>query len=350
MSKIDRIEDYLHFKRVNNLHNSDNTTRSYRNHLTQWHEFAQGKFKFHIGQIPDERNIDGSILEAVATEYRDRIVKTRDSGQVKTIMHILRDYISFLGCDLNPFDKLVKDFKINVKEHYEKKARRDELALTEFEIESFIKHAEKETYLKKDDEYYMSHRNWLMIKMLASYGMRIKALVSIKLEDIDFKRRLIIIRSSKNKIPYPLPIIKMINDIRYHISVVRKEFSQCDDYEGGSLFLSKSGKQISATSARRAINKIADIAGLYEPQRSTHQIRHFRATQYIKDGMEIDLVSQIMGVSVQVLRKTYLHMTHDDTISQYESWLNHSRIEPVCPKCGFDQRRKTETKLKVMEV
>jgi len=338
MSKIDRIEDYLHFKRVNNLHNSDNTTRSYRFHLMQWHAFAQDN------QVPDERSINESVLITVATKYRDHIVKSKDSGQVKIIMHILRDYISFLGCSQNPFEKLVKDFRVNTKEKQLKKMRRDELVLTEFEIEAFMKQAEKETYFKSDNDYYLSYRNWLMIKMLSNYGMRIKALVSIKIDNINFQKRRIIVYSSKNKIPYPLPIINMIDDIRHYVAYVRQPFVESnDEISSDYLFLSKSGKRISATSARRAINKIAEQAGLYEPQRSTHQIRHFRATQYIKDGMEIDLVSQIMGVSVQVLRETYLHMTHDDTIRQYETWLNHSKIEPVCPKCGFDQRHKTET-------
>jgi len=342
MSKQDRIEDYLHFKSVNNLHNSENTTRAYRNHLKQFEEFAEKEF----AKDKSTRGLDVAVkYRSHAEKYRDHLVSQRDSIQVKTILHILTDYFSFLKIDPNPFEKLVKDYHVNQKEWQIKKIRRDELVLSEFEIEALIKQAEKETYHKTGNEYYLTHRNWLMVKMLAGYGMRIKALVSVDIGDISFMKRRIIVHSSKNKIPYPLPIISMIDDIRYHVASVRLSFVNDNRLKNEPLFFSKSGRRLSSTSARRAINKIAEKVDLYEPNRSTHQLRHFRATQYLREGMKIDLISQIMGVSVQVLRETYLHMTHGDTVREYEAWLNASRIEPVCPKCGYDQSTKELAKI-----
>ena len=66
-----------------------------------------------------------------------------------------------------------------------------------------------------------------------------------------------------------------------------------------------------------------------------HQRRHHRITRYYKEGMDIELISAITGVSVPVLKKTYLHVTDEDTVRLYERWLNEGRGGFVCPECGY---------------
>ena len=116
-----------------------------------------------------------------------------------------------------------------------------------------------------------------------------------------------------------------------------------------ALFLSNTGKRLSDTSARRAVNAIATEIGLYDSGRSTHQLRHYRATKYYKDSMPLDLISQIMGVSVPVLKRTYLHLTDDDTIRQYETWLDSKKPESdyKCPRCGYSHEEKQIVKPKL---
>ena len=332
MQKSD-IDAYLHHKTVNNLHNSDNTTRAYRTVLNQWLGYhIVGKMSKHIP------------LQEQAKHYRDHLVKTRDSKQAKTVLYILTDYYSFkmqfsktsneAG---NPFADLAKQFKVNKKERHMKRIERDEKVLTDIEVAMMLKHADTLTYNKSGMQYYFAHRNWLIIKMLAEYGMRLSSLMSVNLLDIDFRRRKIILES-KNQKPYPLPILNMVDDLSYHIEHVRNP-----RWKGElkiPLFLSKNGRRLSDTSARRAINRIAARLNLYKPQRSTHQLRHYRATRYYKEGMRVDLIAQIMGLSVPVLKETYLHLTHDDTVQEFERWTQGLDKKFKCPKCGYDERKK----------
>ena len=79
--------------------------------------------------------------------------------------------------------------------------------------------------------------------------------------------------------------------------------------------------------------------------RSTHQLRHFRATQNYKDGMSMDLISRIMGVSVETLKAVYLHVNTDDIIEQYERWAKTNKGF-VCPECGYSESAQKEKDIK----
>jgi len=336
------IDTYLHYKTVNNLHNSENTTRSYRIVLNQWLGYH-----LELGKMSQPMPVTEQ-----ATLYRDHLVTVRDSKQVKIVLHILADFYSFLNQYYhsstahteNPFAELVKHFRVSKKEVNAKRIKRDEIVLTEIEVMMMLKQAEIMTYHKSGLKYYFAHRNQLILKMLAEYGMRLSSLISINLSDIDFRRRKIIVQS-KNQKPYPLPIVNMVDDLRHHVEHVRGPafMSGAED----ALFLSKDGKRLSDTYARKCINDIAAKVGLYKHQRSTHQLRHYRATRYYKEGMMVDLIAQIMGLSVPVLKETYLHLTHDDTVRQFEAWTQGLKKKFVCPKCGYDERK---SKPKLAEV
>lgn len=343
MRKSD-IDAYLHHKTVNNIHNSENTTRAYRSHLNQWHNF------FHEHLLPEPKMNLSAQTRFWAKEYRDHLVKDRDSKIVKTVLYILTDFYSWkmnfskeLNLTGNPFEDLAKRFRVSKKESHRKRILRDEKVLTDIEVAMMLKHAETLTYNKAGLDYYLAYRNWLIIKMLSEFGMRVSSLISINVSDIDFLRRKIIVES-KNQKPYPVPIMNVVDDLNHYIHHVRKQVFK-DDY--GFLFMSKNGKQLSDTSARRAVNAIAEKLNLYEPQRSTHQLRHYRATKYYREGMQVDLISEIMGVSVPVLKETYLHLTHDDTVREFERWSQGLDKKFVCPECGYDERK---VKPKLMEV
>ena len=340
----ENIDTYLHYKTVNNLHNSPNTTRSYRVVLNQWYAY------YSVENMSKHMPI-----QERARHYRDHLAKIRDSKQVKIVLHILADFYSFLNQYYhsstahteNPFAELVKQFRVSKKESNAKRIKRDETVLTEIEVMMMLKQADTMTYHKSGLPYYFVHRNQLILKMLAKYGMRLSSLMSINLSDIDFRRRKIIVQS-KNQKPYPLPIVNMVDDLRHHVEYVRgPAFVLAGIDAEDALFLSKDGKRLSDTYARKCINEIAAKVGLYKPQRSTHQLRHYRATRYYKEDMRVDLIAQIMGLSVPVLKETYLHITHDDTVREFEVWAQGSNKRFICPKCGYDERK---SKPKLLEV
>jgi len=324
------IDKFISEKKLNNVFNSLNTTRAYKNKLIAWLKFSNGK---------DDTE--------TAKKYLEFLVAVYDSKSVKATLYILKSFYDWLGTDPNPFLKIVTQFQINKKETAQKRLQREGYVYSDLDIKELLATAKRIADSKPKDmiDYYLAYRNWFIILMMSEFGMRIGGLMGTDVDHINFERRLLTIYDSKNHVPYPIPTMTVRNDLRAYLNVRNTIMKDVMGNEK-ALFLSNSGKRLSDTSARRAVNAIAEEIELYDSGRSTHQLRHYRATKYYKEGMPLDLISQIMGVSVGVLKRTYLHLTDDDTIRQYESWLESKKTESdfKCPRCGYSQGAVIETK------
>ena len=328
-----KIETYLKDKRLKNIINSDNTMRSYRTRLIAWCDYC-----------------DGNDTYEAAEEYLKALAASYSSIQVKNTLYVLKSFYDWNGDVHNPFESLVKKYRINKKESHIKKIERDSRVLKSSEIAGLQVYSEKvfsDINAYEDPiGYYLSYRNWFIITMMSEYGMRIGGLVAVNVDDIDFSRRCMTIYDSKNGNPYPIPIKTRISLLRSYLNV-RNRFLEAIGIDNSTkaLLLSKTGKRLSDTGARRAINHLAADIDLYDAGRSTHQLRHYRATQYYKNNMALDLISTIMGVSVPILKRTYLHLTDDDTVRQYEDWLKVSKSGFVCPRCGYSGEKEVVEKV-----
>ena len=321
---IKNIEEFLSNKQLNNVFNSPNTVRSYRARLMSWHAFSGGI-----------DNID------MANKYLQSLVTAHGSKTVKITLYILKSFYDWLGAPENPFKNISNQYRVSKKEAATKKLDRDHRVYSRNEIDKLISHAYgKIVYLdsKYAIDYYLAYRNWFMIFLLSEYGMRISGLVGVNVNHVKFETRCMTIYDSKNGEPYPVPLKSNLAALRSYLAV-RTRIMGALPGSKKALLLSKTGKRLSDTSARRAINELAAEIGLYDAGRSTHQLRHYRATRYFNDGMPLDLISIIMGVSVQVLKSTYLHLTEADTVRQYENWLDNPNGHGfICPACGYSNR------------
>jgi len=315
------IDKFMAEKELNNVFNSEHTIRAYRKKLLTWLKFSEGRDDIET-----------------AENYLRFLVAAFDSKSVKTTLYVLKSFYDWLGTDSNPFEKMTKQFQVNKKETNLKRIEREWCVYSDSDVECLLARA-RSIMIKQDSstiDYYLAYRNWFIILMMSKYGMRIGGLMGADIGHINFERRLLTIFDSKNGNPYPVPIKSVRNDLRSYLNV-RNTIMKGISGDEKALFLSNTGKRLSDTSARRAVNIIAIEIGLYDAGRSTHQLRHYRATKYYKDGMPLDLISQIMGVSVGVLKRTYLHLTEDDIVKQYEEWLDSKKTEPDfrCPRCGY---------------
>jgi len=314
------IEAFLKERRLNNIINSDNTVRSYRFKLIAWHDFCKG------------------INDDMAESYLFKLTASYSSVQVKNTLYVLKSFYDWQDDGSNPFKSLSKKYRVNKKENYTKKIERDARVLSGKEVSRLLAHAESiftSINITQDPmAYYLAYRNWFIVSIMSQYGMRISGLVGININDIDLQRRYMTIYDSKNGEPYPIPIKTMLSSVSAYLNI-RNMLMKDISGDETALLLSKSGKRLSDTAARRAVNRLAKDIDLYDSGRSTHQLRHYRATQYYKDNMPLDLISTVMGVSVPVLKKTYLHLTDDDTVRQYEDWIKGARGGFVCPRCGY---------------
>ena len=330
------IEDYLNDRRINNIHNSNNTTRTYRRILSDWAVFSQA-YDFKNGR-------DKSEIQKASRDYLILCKQTRSAKQTLAELHVLANFYRYHGYAINPWPRMTKSFRVPRKETVTKRIQRDDRVMTESEVFKILNHARAACAGKTGIDRYLAWRNVIIVEMLSEYGMRVSGLVGIDIADIDFGRRACTVRESKNQEPYILPIKRKTGVIQQYLQIMTESGpAVSSDETGGIPFLqSKTGRRLSDTSARRAVNGIFDMLGFYDARRSTHQLRHFRATKYYKEGMRIDLIAKIMGLGVETLKKTYLHLTHDDTVAEYERWADNRPEVFVCPNCGYRKGQKID--------
>ena len=84
------------------------------------------------------------------------------------------------------------------------------------------------------------------------------------------------------------------------------------------LFCTKNGSLINHSSFNAIFKRICRQAGIklnLQDGCNTHMMKHTAVTRMIENGIRIEVISVIVGTSVEVLRKTYAHIL-DDFIEQ----------------------------------
>lgn len=165
-----------------------------------------------------------------------------------------------------------------------------------------------------DQSDILGLRNALILELLYSSGVRVSELVSIKLSDIDFSNKRILIKGKGSKeriVLYGKVCEELLNK---YINTSRKELlKQDNDY----LLLNKFGNKITDRAIRMIIEDIVKKSSL-KLKISPHTLRHTFATHLLNEGADLKTVQQLLGhssisttgiythVSNERLRKTYL--------------------------------------------
>ena len=96
------------------------------------------------------------------------------------------------------------------------------------------------------------------------------------------------------------------------------------------LFCTKEGKIITHTAFNNIFKRICRSAGikLELPEGcNTHMMKHTGVTRMIENDIRIDVISKIVGTSVEVLRKTYAHILDDFIENEVEKSIQNRKNE-----------------------
>ncbi len=217
----------------------------------------------------------------------------------------------------NFFDYLVEEklIKINIFENIKgpKLEKRLPREIKEDEIEMIFGSIPKDSPL--------SARNYLIIDMLYSLGLRISELCDLEIKQVDFSKNCILIhgKGSKDRI---VPVHEnLLEQLRDYITFSRTSLlSKSDDFETNKIFINYKGTVLTPRGVRVILNKIIENAG-ETFKISPHMLRHSFATHMLNNGADLRSVQELLGhknlsttqiythVSKESLRKTYMQ-TH----------------------------------------
>ena len=163
-------------------------------------------------------------------------------------------------------------------------------------------------------------RDRLIIEMLYATGVRVSELVNIKINDIDFNNRRIIVCGKGNKeriVYYGEYAMKVLNDYLRERENINNQY----------LFLNNRGEKLTDRGVRYIIDNIMKNLSV-KTHVTPHVLRHTFATDMLNNGCDIKVVQELLGHSSLKTTEVYTHVTND-------------RLKEVYYRC-FPRRDKDE--------
>jgi integrase/recombinase XerC len=154
----------------------------------------------------------------------------------------------------------------------------------------------------------------VVVELLYASGMRVSELVGLRLGDIDYSRRLLLVTGKGNKqrmVPYGEPAaIALERWIRQGRNHFVTELS--DD----SLLLNPKGKRLNVRVVYGIVAKLLDAtsAGAAGP----HALRHSFATHLLDGGADLRAVQELLGHSSLATTQIYTHVSIERLKKGYE--------------------------------
>ncbi len=159
-------------------------------------------------------------------------------------------------------------------------------------------------------------RNYALIVLLYSTGLRVTELVSIKLDDIDFKQKQIYVLGKGNKERYVLLNDVCIDALLDYINLERSTLLKNKE-DLGYLFINNKSTNLTDRGVRTIINnQLKNTSILLNV--TPHTLRHTFATHLLENGMDMKVVQELLGHENISTTQVYTHVTKDNLKSVYE--------------------------------
>lgn len=165
-------------------------------------------------------------------------------------------------------------------------------------LPTFLADDEPEAILRAAD----TERDRILLMCGLYLGLRVSEICKLRVEHLDFRRRLAFIREAKGGKDRVLPIpARFVGPLR----------GWCGKRREGYVFPSPRGGRLKSRAVQLLIKRLAARAGLrgaLEPRRVTpHKLRHAFASRMLERGADINAVKEAMGHGDISTTAVYLH-------------------------------------------
>jgi len=186
-------------------------------------------------------------------------------------------------------------------------------------------------------EQFLSHvlqqedpRTQAMILLAYDGALRREELISLRVDDIDWTRGIITIRSDTTKsgrtryVPVSAGVLHLV---RHYIKGDRHTLiAAYDGEEAGPIFLSESTRNpacpLAAGAFDEIMERVREKVGL--PTMTPHTLRHQRCTMLRRAGVDLDDIALVAGHTSTKTTRLYIHLTPTDLSKRIRT-----KVEPV---------------------
>ena len=300
-NQIMEKDKFIQLESINSFYNhliqknySENTVLSYINDLYFFHEFV----KKDLSKVTEEDIRD--YLEFLN-------LKKDQTTSVRRKISTFKSYYKYL----------YQNGYIEKKEYPLAKIAYPKL---EKKLPKFIYYNDLLEIIEESSKNKDGTRDKLIIEMLYATGLRVSELVNIKLNDIDFNNKRIIVCGKGNK-------ERIVYYGEYAEKALKEYLDKHQKNEQNYLFMNSRGEQLTDRGVRYIIDNIMKRLSV-KTHVTPHVLRHTFATDMLNNGCDIKVVQELLGHSSLKTTEVYTHVTNE-------------RLKEVYYRC-FPRRDKDE--------
>lgn len=172
--------------------------------------------------------------------------------------------------------------------------------------------------LKQPDKSHRAgYRDYCIMLMLFSTGMRISECLNLTISDIDFKNNRILIQESKNRTPRIVGMAKKIKSelLRY----IRLCLPDAKPFE--IFFQNQDGGKLGVRTIQENINQYGKQAKIDPRIRvSAHSFRHTYSINYLKNGGSTASLREQLGHRTIETVEKYLYWSSNDKLEEFRKY------------------------------
>lgn len=269
MENVHKFLDYLKYEKGF----SDYTIKSYETDLREFYDFA----------LEDKIDIE-LVRKYLRKLYENKYSSRSISRKVSTLKSYFK-YLESEGIIKDNFMRLISNPKI------------------EKTLPNYLNYEDLEKLLafpNRSNKYGL--RDALILEMLYSSGVRVSELANMKLNDIDFKERKILILGKGNKERYVYYGSKCAE--------LLDKYLKLDHRESPYLLIGKRSDRLNEREIRSIVTDTAKKAGI-EVHVSPHTLRHTYATHMLNDGADLKSVGDLLGHESLSTTQIYTHVSNE---------------------------------------
>lgn len=257
------------------------------------------RFLMSLGPRADQEELAGLSVRDVDAYLKQRCAGLRRAS-IEDCTVCLRDFLRHLyrsgrtACDLSG---IVIGPRIYEHEHIPSALRAEEVR--------------RVLEVTREDQSPVGLRDYAILTLLATYGLRAGEIVGLRLEDIDWRRDILRVRHSKTGTYSELPLLREPGEavLRYlqkarpasaHREVFLRIQAPHRPFQDGSILNC-------VTSAR------LQAAGITpQGRKGPHAFRHARAVSLLRSGVPLKIIGDVLGHTSAAATAEYLKLATED--------------------------------------
>ena len=178
-----------------------------------------------------------------------------------------------------------------------------------------------------DTTTVLGFRNYLILDMLYSLGLRVSEIINLNTGDVDLVRDEIKVlgKGRKERILY---LHKKLKDslsryIKYERAIL---LAKGENKESNRLLINYKGGDLTQRGIRKILNEIIDKSGEHY-KIHPHMLRHAFATTLLNNGANLKVVQELLGHENLKTTQIYTHISSSELIERFQKLSPRNKRE-----------------------